>query len=110
MFYDILGFKIKDKGGEMMKKITVLAMIICFFISIMPVFLGSVAYGETVFQTLGNSISKMGKQDPERRQTEWTTIFQKATRNISTWDNNASATKSLSLRGNKAELMRRRGL
>ena len=92
-----------------MKRFTILVVIICFFISVIPVFTYSgKAYGETVFQKLSDDIAQMGEKRPEHRQTAWTSIFRKAKNNISTWDDTSA--KSGSLRDNKAELMRRRGL
>ena len=94
-----------------MRRFVIIVMIICFFMTVMPLFTDSgKAYGETIFQKLSDNIAQMGKENPRSKQTAWTSIFRKAKRNISTWDNTASQTKFLSLRGNKAELMKRRGL
>ncbi len=94
-----------------MKRFVTMIIIVCFFMSIMPVFTDNgKAYGETVFQKLSDNIAEMGEKRPGHRQTAWTSIFRKAKRNISTWDDASSRAKPLSLRGNKAELNRRRGL
>ncbi|MEE9499994.1 MAG: hypothetical protein V3V42_01735 [Candidatus Omnitrophota bacterium] len=94
-----------------MKRFVTVLMIICFFMSVIPVFTGSpTAYGETVFQRLSDDFAEMGKEDPESKQTAWTAIFRKAKKNISTWSKASSQAESFSLRGNKAEINRRRGL
>lgn len=94
-----------------MKRFIIMIVIICFFISVIPVFTDSgKAYGKTMFQKLSDNIAAMGRPRAGRRQTAWTSIFRKAKKNISTWDNASSGAKSLSLRDNKAELYRRRGL
>lgn len=94
-----------------MRRFVTMVMVICFFISIIPMFTDSPkAYGETVFQRLSDDFAEMGKEDPESKQTAWTAIFQKAKKNISTWSKVSSQAKSFSLRGNKAEINRRRGL
>lgn len=94
-----------------MKGFVTPVVIICFFLSVISVFTDSgKAYGETVFQKLSDNIAEMGKEDPESKQTVWTSIFRKAKKNISTWSKDSSQAKSFSLRGNKAELNRRRGL
>ncbi len=94
-----------------MRRFVTMVMIVCFFISAIPLFTDSPkAYGETVFQTLSDNITKMGKEDPRSKQTAWTSIFRKAKKNISAWSKASSRAESFSLRGNKAELNRRRGL
>lgn len=94
-----------------MKKILALTVIMAFFISIVPIFASRAeAAGKTLFQTLSDSLAKMGKNTSQHKQTEWTTIFKKAGDNIETWDKNVGKTKSLSLRGNAAELAKRRGI
>ena len=94
-----------------MKRFVILVVIICFFVSVIPMFTDSgKAYGETMFQKLSDNIAQMGKDNPRTKQTAWTSIFGKAKRNISTWNTGSSQAKPLSLRDNPAELMRRRGL
>jgi len=94
-----------------MKRFVTLVVITCFILSVIPSFTDSGnAYGKTLFQKLSDNIAKMGKLNPGRKQTAWTSIFRKTKKNISTWDKGSQEAKPLSLRGNKAELMKRRGL
>ncbi|UCD55236.1 MAG: hypothetical protein JSV93_00115 [Candidatus Omnitrophota bacterium] len=92
-----------------MKRFAILVVTICFFISAIPVLADSgITSEKPIFQKLNDSFANMGKERPKNRQTAWTSMFQKAKNNISGWNDTSS--ESFSLRDNKAELYRRRGL
>ena len=61
----------------------------------------------SVFQRVAGDVEGIGKKGPVPGKY---TVLQKVKDNIDTWDDSQEQVKTLSLRENKAELARRRGL
>lgn len=89
-----------------------LVMIISLFVGVMPAIAGGAPTSTEagIFQKSYKSMSEIGEASSGKDADAWTTVFQKATNNIGTWDDKVGNTKSSSLRNDPAELMRRRGI
>ena len=80
----------------MVKKITILVVLAVFFVATMPVFAGG-----------GPTEGSKGRMSAGSADDGF---FQQLADNISEMNTEANSAKGLSLRGNKEEIMKRRGL
>lgn len=117
-----------------MQKIAILVLLLVFVMG------ASAAFGESIFQKIGDNVSKIGEPGrvlatkpvaetggkntafqkvsqgignllaPSTVPAAQKTPFQYARANVDKWDNTLGSGKTLSLRTNPAELMRRRGI